>query len=154
MNQNRFWPGVPNRYSATSGLIVMRPKSRATVVVSLDSRPSTSSTPTPASVSSSSVCSGGISLTELTIVVLPVPKPPAMTIFTGVGTSSSPPGRSDSTDTVQHRLQQVPVRHLRDSGGVSDHDVTALDEVAQQHLDDHQRHVEVGGDLRDGQRAP
>jgi hypothetical protein len=104
MNQKRFWPGVPNKYSTISGLIVMRPKSSATVVVCLPSTPLRSSTPTLASVRSSSVCSEGISLTELTNVVLPVPKPPATTILTAVGTSSSS-DCSDSTDTIEHRLQ-------------------------------------------------
>jgi hypothetical protein len=35
---------------------------------------------------------------------LPVPKPPATTILTAVGTSSSS-DCSDSTDTIEHRLQ-------------------------------------------------
>ena len=38
MNQNRFWPGEPNRYRTSSSSIEMRPKSIATVVVVLFGR--------------------------------------------------------------------------------------------------------------------
>ena len=65
--------------------MVIRPKSIATVVVVLPSTPEMSSVPTPASVSTSSVCSGRISLTAPTSVVLPTPKPPAMRIFSASG---------------------------------------------------------------------
>ena len=61
--------------------MVMRPKSMATVVVIFWSTPSVSSTDWPASLSSSSVRSGRISLTAPTRVVLPTPKPPATSIF-------------------------------------------------------------------------
>ncbi len=61
--------------------MVMRPKSKATVVVVFDSTPEVSSTPMPRSLSSSSVCSGRISLIVPTRVVLPTPKPPAMRIL-------------------------------------------------------------------------
>ena len=63
----------------------MRPKSIATVVVVLPRTGSVSSTPTLAAVSTASVVSGTISETEPTKVVLPTPKPPAITILTGVG---------------------------------------------------------------------
>ncbi len=59
----------------------MRPKSMATVVVTFWSTPSVSSTSWPASLRSSSVRSGRISLTAPTNVVLPTPKPPATSIF-------------------------------------------------------------------------
>src|SRR5689334_16222835 len=148
MNQKRFWPGVPNRYSTTLVLMVMRPKSRATVVVSLPSMPARSSTCTPASVSSSSVRSGSISDTDATMVVLPVPNPPAMTILTAVGTVS---WSSDPTNTIQYGLQEIPVGDL--GGGVLHEHVTAFDQVRQQDLHDDERHVEVGGDLGDRERA-
>src|SRR4029078_11424926 len=60
MNQNRSCPGVPNRYSTRSSM-EMRPKSIATVVVVLPGTALTSSSPTEAVVSASSVTSGGIS---------------------------------------------------------------------------------------------
>src|SRR5256885_16572121 len=62
--------------------MLMRPKSRATVVLVLPSTPVTSSTPTLPWVRTSSVVNGGISLTDPTKVVLPVPKPPATTTLT------------------------------------------------------------------------
>ena len=82
MNQKRFCPGVPNRYSTRSS-IEIRPKSIATVVVVLPGTALTSSRPTEAVVSASSVTSGGISDSACTIVVLPTPNPPAITILSG-----------------------------------------------------------------------
>ena len=64
--------------------MVIRPKSIATVVVVLPGTALTSSTPTDAVVMAASVVSGGISEMARTIVVLPTPKPPAMTIFRGM----------------------------------------------------------------------
>jgi len=62
----------------------IRPKSIATVVVVLPGTCRVSSTPTPAEVMIASVVSGVISETEPTKVVLPTPKPPAITIFADV----------------------------------------------------------------------
>ncbi len=61
--------------------MVIRPKSMATVVVSLPGTLDGSSMPTPAAVISASVVSGVISEIAPTRVVLPTPKPPATTIF-------------------------------------------------------------------------
>ena len=69
----------------------MRPKSMATVVVFLPSTPLVSSTGRPASVSSSSVRSGLISLTAPTRVVLPTPKPPATRILSVTGSTGGLP---------------------------------------------------------------
>jgi hypothetical protein len=73
--------------------MVIRPKSIATVVVSLSPTPATSSTPTLATVRYSSVRSGSTSLTEATKVVLPTPKPPAIRSFTAVGADFADPSR-------------------------------------------------------------
>ena len=81
MNQNRRWPGVPNRYSTRSSSRVIRPKSIATVVVRLSGVASRPSSPAEALVTRASVRSGMISDTAPTNVVLPTPKPPEMTIF-------------------------------------------------------------------------
>ena len=76
---------------------MIRPKSIATVVVFLSSTPEVSSIPTLLSVSSSSVRSGRISLTDPTSVVLPAPKPPATRILMAVGSRRSPsPGSEGS----------------------------------------------------------
>src|SRR6059036_1479204 len=69
----------------------MRPKSMATVVVFLPSTPLVSSIGRPASVSSSSVRSGLISLTAPTRVVLPTPKPPATRILSVTGSTGGFP---------------------------------------------------------------
>src|SRR6185437_621848 len=79
-----------------------------TVVVPLPGTFDGSSMPTPAVVMTASVVSGVISDTEPTSVVLPTPKPPAMTIFADVtrpgdgrwGVMSEPP------KSTQHPLQQ------------------------------------------------
>src|SRR5437588_4253606 len=84
MNQNRCWPGVPNRYRIRSESRDSRPKSMATVVVVLFGVAERSSCPTLASVITASVVSGTISDTEPTRVVLPTPNPPATTIFADV----------------------------------------------------------------------
>ena len=57
----------------------------ATVVVVLPSMPVRSSMPTDRRVIGASVVSGVISDTAPTNVVLPTPKPPAITIFTATG---------------------------------------------------------------------
>ena len=64
--------------------MVIRPKSRATVVVVLPGRPARLSRPTLAVLSGSSVSSGRTSLIALTSVVLPAPNPPAMRILCAV----------------------------------------------------------------------
>src|SRR5919198_626796 len=75
---------------------VIRPKSIATVVVVLPRTPDRSSIPSDSAVITASVVSGVISETEPTNVVLPTPKPPAITILTGIGADPRPaPGWPD-----------------------------------------------------------
>src|SRR5256885_16414801 len=83
----------------------IRPKSIATVVVTLPGTARVSSTPSPADVMIASVVSGVISETEPTSVVLPTPKPPAMTIFADV---TRPGGRvmSEPPKSTQHPFKQ------------------------------------------------
>src|SRR6266536_755284 len=107
MNQNRVCPGVPKRYRIRSRSIEIRPKSIATVVVTLPGTARVSSTPSPAEVMIASVVNGVISETEPTSVVLPTPKPPAMTIFADVTRPEI--GRcamSEPAKSTQHPLQQ------------------------------------------------
>ena len=106
MNQNRRWPGVPNRYSTRSSSRVMRPKSIATVVVFFIGVASRPSTPSDALVTNASVRSGMISDTAPTNVVLPAPKPPEMTIFVE---AASPPLRA----LVGHAASFLSVRVVR-----------------------------------------
>jgi hypothetical protein len=86
MNQNRSWPGVPNRYRMCDESSVTRPKSSATVVVVFAPTPVRSSVPIEAVVIVSSVLSGSISETEPTNVVFPTPNPPATRSLMAVGT--------------------------------------------------------------------
>src|SRR5436305_5636513 len=107
MNQNRVCPGVPNRYRIRSRSIEIRPKSIATVVVTLPGTCRVSSTPSPADVMIASVVSGVISETDPTSVVLPTPKPPAITIFADV--TRPVVGRCamlEPAKSTQHPLQQ------------------------------------------------
>src|SRR5215475_14721251 len=84
----------------------MRPKSIATVVVVLPGTCRLSSTPMPAEVMMASVVSGVISETEPTSVVLPTPKPPAMTIFADVTRPDGMRAMSEPPKSTQHPLQQ------------------------------------------------
>src|SRR5688500_4695203 len=63
----------------------IRPKSSATVVVTLSGTWPVRSISAATSVMAASVVSTGISEMLATVVVLPTPKPPATTIFTGTG---------------------------------------------------------------------
>src|SRR5882757_7753610 len=85
----------------------------ATVVVALSGTWARSSTPPLAAVSSASVVSGMISGTDPTKVVLPTPKPPATTIFTGVITVSTglPSKDCDLAKFTVYPFEQVKVRH-------------------------------------------
>src|ERR1700712_624962 len=65
--------------------MVTEPKSMATVVVVLVECWPGTSIPTATSVISASVVSGEMSEMAPTVVVFPTPKPPAMTILTGIG---------------------------------------------------------------------
>src|SRR6266513_5026568 len=113
MNQNRCWPGVPNRYRMSPASRVTRPKSIATVVVVLSGTCDRSSTPALAAVMTASVVSGVISETDPTNVVLPTPKPPATTILTEViPESAADTGAtvSELAKSTQYPFQQPDVR--------------------------------------------
>src|SRR4051794_24984954 len=107
MNQKRVCPGVPNRYRIRSPAIVMRPKSIATVVVLFAGTALVSSTCTPAAVMMASVVSGVISEIAPTSVVLPAPKPPAMTIFAAVTRLASGRSRSEAAESNENPFQYV-----------------------------------------------
>src|SRR4249920_2975014 len=112
MNQNRCWPGVPNRYRMSPASRVTRPKSMATVVVVLSGTCDRSSTPVLAAVMTASVVSGVISETDPTKVVLPTPKPPATTILTDVIAASvtSPVAVLELAKSTEYPFEQVKVR--------------------------------------------
>src|SRR5262245_15661459 len=171
MKPNRSCPGVPNRYSFSVGSMVMQPKSIATVVVVLRGVCVRSSTPAATSVMAASVVSGSISEMEPTAVVLPTPKPPAITSLTGSGgltavTSAAaagaagsvrvtdyPSGVGDGTQGVDHPAQDGGV--VRDAGVG---DVHRQQPGGPQVLREHPDHVQVqpqpGRELRDGLRLP
>src|SRR6185312_10544126 len=102
MNANRSWPGVPNKYSLISSSMVMQPKSSATVVVVFSGTWPVRSSSAATEVIAASVVRGRISEIADTVVVFPTPKPPAMTILTGVGGRRAPatgsPDGFESTD--------------------------------------------------------
>src|SRR5918999_586280 len=138
-NQKRSWPGAPNRYSTMRSFKVIRPKSKATVVVNLSATPPASSIPMPARVIVSSVLSGRISLTELTMVVLPTPNPPTTTILSPVSIvlrSGTWVANSELAESNEHLLQGLGVGKLggRRGGRVACGDLTGVEQVAQQDL--------------------
>src|SRR3954465_3248343 len=93
--------------------MLIRPKSIATVVVVLPGTCRLSSTPTPAEVMIASVVSGVISETDPPSVVLPTPKPPAMTIFADVTRPAA--GRRDMSEpakSTQHPFQQFRAHRI------------------------------------------
>src|ERR1700680_4273666 len=96
MNQNRCWPGVPNRYKTSPASRATRPKSIATVVAVLPGTYARSPSPSPAAVMTPSVVSGVISDPDPTNVVFPAPKPPATTPLTDVTAASAAPARPAS----------------------------------------------------------
>src|ERR1700727_2739897 len=130
MNQNRSWPGVPNRYSTSRLPMVIRPKSIATVVDVFLSTPFRSSKAMLALVSGSSVRSGRTSLIAPTSVVLPAPKPPATRILNRVMPGAAP-GRlpSEGSKTTEHLLAHVGTGLLVGRPHRDDRYVLQLDEI-------------------------
>src|SRR5690349_20917229 len=148
--------------------MVMQPKSIATVVVVLRGVWLRSSTPAATSVMAASVVSGSISEIEPTAVVLPTPKPPAITSFTGsggrtaswpaevrtsgsVGVTEYPPGVGDGPQAIDNPAQNGCV--VGDAGvGHVHRQLPRRPEV----LGEDPHHVQVqpqpGRDLRDGLR--
>src|SRR5215469_7676774 len=143
MNQNRCCPGVPNRYTTRSSRTVIRPKSIATVVVDFCSTPSSASTRTLGSLSVSSVRSGLISLTEVTSVVLPAPKPPAIRILIDTGISAST-SWSEPAESISNILEELGVGDPR-SSRLTNGDQSVLAHVRQEYPDYAQRQVKIGG---------
>src|SRR5689334_22425073 len=129
----------------------MRPKSIATVVVSLPGTLDASSTPWPAEVITASVVNGSISETAPTSVVLPTPKPPATTIFAEVISLGCAPARSELAKSTQHPFQQIhPLREPRLGSGAVQRQQSVGDHVRDQHPAHPERLPEVDRDL--GQR--
>src|SRR5918995_1456168 len=176
MKPKRSWPGVPNRYMTSVSSTVMRPKSMATVVVVLPAMWLRSSMPVDALVMAASVRSGSISEIAPTKVVLPTPKPPAMTNLTEVmrtaalsavictswnlsetgkpgrrtGSSGARRGSLDGPDAFDHLGEH---RQLDlDRVGVVDVEEAGGDEVVGQDHDHPHHQVEVRGHLGHRQR--
>src|SRR5690606_27025678 len=143
MNQNRCWPGVPNRYRIRSLSSDTRPKSMATVVVDFSGVMPRSSIPAEASVITASVVSGMISDTAPTNVVLPTPKPPATTILVEVNSPLEP------AKSTEHPFQQVDIG----AAGVQLRLVHPYQSLCRHVGDQHPRHaqrdVQQGRDLGD-----
>src|SRR5882757_5172069 len=116
----------------------------ATVVVVFCSTPARSSTPTLASVMSSSVRSGAVSLIAPTRVVLPTPKPPATRILAvaALGATAGEPG-SDSANAIDHCLEETGVGGTG-RGGRGDGDEFVVQKVIEEHPYDRDGQVETG----------
>src|SRR5919198_4060070 len=112
--------------------MVMQPKSRATVVVVFSGVWPVRSISAPTEVIAASVRSGGISEMAPTAVVLPTPKPPAMTILTGVGGRlAAATGSADCFESTND-----PFDHAKVLGGFAagppDHEVAELGQIGHQ----------------------
>jgi hypothetical protein len=122
------------------------------VVVVLLGSADRSSTPADAEVMAASVVSGSISETAATKVVLPTPKPPAMTILTGVGGCwGDAPARSELVESIEHPLEKRKVWAVADSGGPMQDDEPFLCHVPDEDAGDTQRQVQARRHLRDRQ---
>src|SRR5215211_759206 len=155
MNQNRDWPGVPNRYRISCSSTVMRPKSMATVVVVLSGTMAVSSTPTDSAVMCCSVVRGGISEIAPTKVVLPAPNPPATRALSGMssrGAGGGGRGLSTRTESIEQPSQDdVTGAAIAVAGPWQvDIEVAAVGQVTDEHPGHPHRHLEGGADL--GQR--
>src|SRR4051794_18769564 len=124
----------------------------ATVVVVLCSTPVVSSMPMLRSVSSSSVCSGRISLTAPTSVVLPTPNPPATRSFTARGMSAAPCAASECFESMEYFPKQMFAERPVLLYGTPDHDQPVVEQITEQYTDHHQGEVQLRRYLRDRQR--
>src|SRR5580700_7959936 len=151
MNQNRCWPGVPNRYKMSPASSVTRPKSMATVVVVFSGVCDRSSRPSLAEVMTASVVSGVISDTEPTKVVLPTPNPPATTILTDAMAAAvaSPAEALELAKSTENPFEQVKVRASLFMIGLVDPDQPVHRHVRDQYAGHAQGHPEHRGDLCD-----
>src|SRR5579883_2831655 len=149
MNQNRFCPGVPNRYRISSRSSETRPKSMATVVVVLSGTFDRSSMPSLAAVMTASVVSGLISETAPTNVVFPTPKPPATTILTEVVGPAVRSGGLEVAKSNEHPFQKREVRLALGRVRLVDRDEAGLSHVADHHAGHAERHPHERGDLRE-----
>src|SRR5215467_15193785 len=154
MNQNRCWPGVPNKYSTRPASSVTRPKSIATVVVVLSGVSERSSTPSLTDVMTASVVSGVISDTEPTNVVLPAPNPPATTILTDVTAASvsTPAVALELPKSTKHPFEKVEIWPTVHVIRLVHPDQSLHRHVPDQDAGDSQRHSQHRGDL--GNRPP
>ena len=89
-------------------------------------------------VSASSVCSGMISLTAPTSVVLPTPNPPATTIFTAVG-------KLKRAESIDNRLENCVVGMVGGGGRRVDGDPPGGEQITQEHPQDADGEIEPGG---------
>src|SRR3954454_20710664 len=107
----------------------------ATVVVDLAGVWARSSTPTDSLVTRASVRSGTISETEPTRVVLPTPKPPAMTIFVEAEVRLTPWEALESAESTEGPFEKVEafvVGGVVLQGGLHV-DEALLHEISEQH---------------------
>src|SRR5205814_1670551 len=152
MKPNRSCPGVPNRYSLSPSSIVIQPKSSATVVVTFAGTSPVRSMSAATEVMAASVVSGGISEMTDTAVVLPTPKPPAMTIFTGTGGRRAPgSGSADGFESTDNPLDQCHVLRIVEHRSLHDEE-SLRGEVRHEHPGDADVQPETGGHLGDRHR--
>src|SRR3990170_5789640 len=149
MKSKRFWPGVPNRYSTRSSSTVMRPKSMATVVVSL--------TRSASVLIFRSVETTSISLTDWMNWVLPALNGPVTTILT-VCMADPRLHRPDALDQALYQGRLLALVDGRELAGLrrqrhalrpDDLDQTGLQQAVDDSPDLHVAHLVRPADLAD-----
>src|SRR5260370_16283408 len=130
-----------------ASLRVRRPKSVAPVVVVLRSTPVSRSMTLLASVSSSSVCSGRISVTAPTMVVLPAPKPPAIRILIETGVLAGLSAISESAKPIGAPPEELRIRQLRWRYRPVNHDEASVQKVSENDTDHPDGQLEVGPEI-------
>src|ERR1700728_3877011 len=134
-------------------LIVIRPKSIATVVVRLSSTPTIMSMLVPGRLSSSSVRRGFISVSAPTRVVLPTPNPPAIRILmaTGAGLWWRPAGRvaSKSSEAIGYLSEKPDMGEPLRAWQVNS-DESPVAKVPEQDADHAEGQVKGGGEVGQG----
>src|ERR1022692_688871 len=131
MNQNRCWPGVPNRYRTSPASRATRPKSIATV-----------------GVKPKATAAGGAGPAA--------EEPPATTIFTDVtAVSAATPGVAlELAKSTEHPFKKVKIRSALGMVGLVHSDQSFHRHVPDQDTRHAERHSQDCRDLRNGSPVP
>jgi hypothetical protein len=97
-----------------------------------------------------------MSLTDRTMVVFPVPNPPAIITFTERVSPAEPPGWSKPFKSTEYLLKERevgPAAGFVGRDGVTGFDATCVQQVGQQHRENVEGEPEVSAEFGDRQRV-